>query len=184
MDVNSVLFFVLSFILLIALIIIIIRVGISRLESAIGIMGDGIPVGNVTPNWNLPDIYGITQHTPSSSSQWQFLIFCDYGLAAFPSVIEGIRTLSQEKDLQVLLITIASLDVCRAMARGLRLTIPVVSVDDDFYQQFRVRVMPFGYLVDSSGVVQWKGLVNESEQMNYIWYLANQVIHQNETARG
>ncbi|MGI9060311.1 MAG: hypothetical protein ACR2H5_17240 [Ktedonobacteraceae bacterium] len=48
--------------------------GLGRLESSIGIMSDGIVIGKAAPAWNLPDLQGVLQRTPTHDS-WQFLIF-------------------------------------------------------------------------------------------------------------
>lgn len=159
------------------------RIGFARLESSIGIMSDGIPVGKAVPSWSLPDLQGVFQRTPTHAT-WQFLIFADYSLGAFPLVIVGMHMLSSEENLQVLLLSRGSREVCAATAHGLNLQIPVVPVENTLYDQFRLRVMPFGFLIDPTGVVHWAGLVNSDVQMRHIWHLVQEVEREIEFVKG
>lgn len=168
MDLVVYLFFVVVIVLLAATILFLLMLGLGRLESAIGILGDGIRAGDPAPSWSLPDTTGIQRCTPSHI-RWQFLIFADTSLGGFQSVVSGIETLSRSEEIEVLVFSRDNVEFCRAMARGLNLSIPVIAVSDHFYELFRVRVMPFGTLIDPDGIVQWAGLVNTEEYMRHIW---------------
>jgi hypothetical protein len=157
--------------------------GFGRLESSIGIMSDGIAAGKAAPAWSLPDLQSVLQKTPTHDN-WQFLIFADRALGGFPPVIVGMHALSVEDNLQVLVISRDSQEISAAMARGLNLQVPVISVDDAFYERFRVRVMPFGFLIDPSGAVHWSGLASSEEQMRHAWQLTRKVDHEIEMKRG
>jgi len=159
------------------------RTGFARLESSIGIMSDGIPIGKAAPPWNLPDLQGVFQSTPTHDT-WQFLIFADRSLGGFLPVIAGMHALSVEDTLQVLQLSRDSQEFCAAMARGLDLQVPVVPVEDSLYDQFRVRVMPFGFLIDPTGVVRWRGLVSSEEQMRHVWHLIRELEREIAVVRG
>lgn len=183
MDFSAFLFICVALLLIVATILVVISTGIGRLESSIGIISDGIPIGRAAPSWNLSDLQGVFQRTPTHD-KWQFLIFADRSLGGFLPVIAGMHALSVEDNLQVLQLSRDSQEFCAAMARGLDLQVPVVPVEDTFYDQFRVRVMPFGFLIDPTGVVRWRGLVSAEEQMRHVWHLIRELDREIEVVRG
>jgi hypothetical protein len=182
MDLSALLFIGVAVLLIVAAIMVVIQAGFARLESSIGIMGDGIPVGKVAPSWHLPDLYGVSHGTPTQRN-WQFLIFADHSLGGFPLVVAGMHRLSAEEHLEVILLSRDSPEFCAAMVRGLDLQVPVVHVGNDFYHRFRIRVMPFGFLINPIGIVRWAGLVSSEEQMKHVWHLAYDIDHENEVVR-
>jgi hypothetical protein len=156
--------------------------GFGRLESSIGIMSDGIVIGKAAPAWNLLDLQGVLQRTPTHDN-WQFLIFADRALGSFPLAVAGIHALSVEDNLQVLVMSRDNEEISTAVARGLNLRVPVVSVEHAFYERFRVRVMPFAFLIDPSGIVRWTDLAISEEQMRHVWHLTRKVEHEIEMIR-
>lgn len=177
MDLVTYLFFVVVFILLVATLAFLLMLGLGRLESSIGIYSDGIRAGDPAPSWSLPDISGTLRGTPTHA-RWQFLIFADTILGAFPSLVAGIQAFVQEDEVDILVHSRDNTEFCRAVARSLQLSVPIVSVDDHFYRRFRVRVVPFGTLVDPAGVVRWSGLINTEEQMRHIWQTIRRIEHE------
>ena len=182
MDFGALLFICITLLLIVATLLVLIRTGFARLDGSIGIMSDGISVGKAVPSLSLLDLQGRPQNIPTRDL-WQFLIFADYILGAFPLVVSGLFTLSREEDLQVLILSRESRENNAAVARGLNIPVPIVSVEDTVYDQFRVRVMPFACLIDPIGVVHWKGVVNTGEQMTHIWNVAHTLDRETEVVK-
>ncbi len=175
--VQAIIFLVAACILLALTLLAILRQGFLRLESSIGIARDGLPIGAVAPALSLPDLAG-RAHAIPSMSRWQFLVFGDRSLVAFPGVVSGVNilhalaTAAQEgDDLEVLILSRDSPELCWAMAEGLGLEAPAIPVDQAVYTRFHVRVSPFACLIDPRGIVQWKGLINTADQMVHAWRL-------------
>lgn len=146
-----------------------VRIGFARLESSIGIARDGLPPGKSAPSWRLLDLEGRLRVTPASD-HWQFLIFAEHSLASFPNLVAGMNHLAVTvQELEVLILSRESREFCEAMARALDLTVPIVQVDQALYDKFRVRVMPFAFLLDSGGIVRWVSLVNTGQQLSHAW---------------
>src|SRR5260370_13272321 len=99
MDAGAFLFVCVALILIAATLFIMMSAGFARLESSIGIMRDGIPLGKQAPSWQLSDTQGDYYMTPTNE-KWQFLIFANYSLCAFPLMITVMHALSSEKHLQ------------------------------------------------------------------------------------
>lgn len=182
MDVSAALFIAVALGLMAATVLLVIHTGFARLNSIIGIMGDGLPMGQLVPSWKLPDVHGILHQTPALD-RWQFLIFIDKSLGGYPLLISGMHILSAETELEVLQLSRDSKAFCAAMACGLDLRIPVISVPSTLYDQYRVRIMPFAFLLDPAGHVHWRGLVNSGEQMKHLWRLVREVDPQVAAAR-
>ncbi len=150
----------------------IIRTGFARLGSSIGIARDGFPPGKVVPAWSLPDIDGRLHVTPAGD-HWQLLVFANRALVGFPELIEGMHAISKTvEDLEVLVLSSEDQEHNIVTAQGLDLQVPIVTVDQSFYDRFRVRVMPFAFFLDPRGIVRWVGLVSTEDQLFHAWRMA------------
>ncbi len=169
---QSVAFLVIASVFLILSLLLIVQTGVVRLESLIGIARDGIPPGKTAPPWNLPDVAGQVRKTPADD-HWQFLIFADHALGRFPDLVAGMHYLaSTVEGLEVLVLSRRNQEICEAIVRGLDLQVPVVPVDSALYDYYKVRVMPFVFLLDPHGMVHWCGLVNSKALLVQVWHLA------------
>lgn len=181
MDVAAGITFLGAEVVLIALALLaLVRTGFARLESSTGILRDGLPVGKVAPSWSLPDITRQLRSSPAGE-RWQFLIFADRSLIAFPSLAAGMNHLGlTTPELEVLMLSRDSRELCEATVQALNLQLPVMPVDQAFYHRFRVRVMPFAFLLDPGGTIRWLGLVNTEAQLTHVW----QIIRATEDTNG
>jgi len=156
----------------------IIRTGFARLGSAIGITRDGFPPGKAVPPLNLPDVDGHLRVTPAGD-HWQILLFANRSLVAFPELIAGIHHLARSvQELEVLILSNESREDCAITAQGLDLQVPIIPVTPAFYDRFRVRVMPFAFLLDPRGIVRWVGLVKSEDQLFHAWRMTGATVHQ------
>lgn len=155
----------------------ILRIGFMRLESPLGILRDGIRPGKRAPAWQELDSQGRTRGIPTRD-RWQFLLFGDRSLVAFPGVVEGANYLAaHEPELDVLVLSRDSAELCHAAEQGLGLRAPVIPVSQSTYHRFNVRVMPLSMIIDPGGVVKWVALVNNAEQMIYGWETCQALEH-------
>ncbi len=163
-------------VLIVLVLLAIVRTGLMRLDSSAGIWRDGLPPGKVAPPWSLPDLEGHLRVTPAGD-HWQFLIFADHSLSAFPDLVAGMNHLATAvQELEVLVLSRDNRDLCEATVRALDLHVPIVQVDQAFYNRFWVRVMPFAFLLDPRGIVRWVGLINTEEQLFHTWRMIRATI--------
>jgi hypothetical protein len=173
----GILFLSVALVLIAATVLQIVRTGYARLDSSIGILRDGIPPGKPAPSWSLPDLEGHLRVTPAGD-HWQLLLFANLALVAFPDLVAGINHLAQAvEELEVLILSHEDRQHCEAAAQGLDLQVPLVPVDPAFYERFRVRAIPFAFLVDPRGIVRWVGLVNTEEQLFHLWRINQVTVH-------
>jgi hypothetical protein len=167
---TSIAFLIVAFLLVVLVLFGIIRTGLAQLESSIGIQRDGLPPGKVAPSWSSLDLTGHLRTTPAGD-HWQLLLFADHSLASFIDVVTGINYLvTVTQDLEVLVLSRESRDLCESTARVLDLEVPIVPVEQTIYDAFRVRVMPFAFLLDAKGIVRWRSLVNREAQLTHAWH--------------
>ena len=156
----------------------IVRTGFARLGSAVGIARDGFPPGKVAPPWSLPDLEGHLRVTPAGD-HWQLLIFANRALVAFPELVDGMHHLAQAtQDLEIVLISYEDKENNTVTAQGLDLQVPVVAVDQAFYDRYRVRVMPFVFFLDPRGIVRWVGLANSEAELFHAWRMIRATVAQ------
>lgn len=151
------------------------RLATLRLDSPLGRLRDGLLEGTPAPEWELRDAAGRPRRVPHGS-KWQLLVFGDYTLVEFPGVVAALRSLEQERDdLEILMLSRVDQKVTVRTAQALNLDVPIVSVDDDLYWRYNVRVMPFVFVVQPDGVVRSSGVVSAEEVLLNMWRVARAV---------
>lgn len=147
-----------------------VRIGLLRLESPLGIVRDGLPGGAPAPRWRLPDTDGGVQQVPSGA-EWQLLLFSDHSLREFPELGAAVTALRErEPGLEAVVLPSKNAELAAETARAIGLDVPVVPVDRDFYWHHNVRVMPFLILLDREGVVLAEGLADNDSRLEMIWH--------------
>lgn len=160
-----------------------IRLATLRLDSPLGRLRDGLLEGTPAPPWELRDATGLPRNVPHGS-KWQLLVFGDYTLVEFPGIVSALQRLGREHDdLEILLLSRVEENVTVRAAQALRLDVPVVSVDDDLYWRYNVRVMPFVFVVQPDGVVRSSGVVSDEEVLLNMWRVARAVPLQHAGSR-
>lgn len=180
---TSITFLVLEFLLIVFVLLAILRTGFAQLESSVGIQRDGLLPGKAAPSWSLLDLAGHLRTTPAGD-HWQLLVFADHSLASFLDVVAGMNHLvTSSQDLEVLMLSREGRELCESTARALDLHVPIIPVDQRLYDGFRVRVMPFAFLLDARGVVRWRSLVNREEQLTHAWHTIRSLEQEHSISR-
>jgi hypothetical protein len=159
--------------LLVALtLLVLIGVGIVRLESPLGVLRDGLQPGERAPRWALRDLDGVERRSPSS--RWQLLVFGDHSLREFGGFAEALNRLQENSpELEIVLLSRGHPDLTDYILRQvLDLRVPIVHVDEAFYRRYDVRVMPFLYFIDPGGVIRAPAIVNQERTLLRMWQLA------------
>jgi hypothetical protein len=155
------------------------RMGYMRLDSRIGIVKDGVAPGEKTPHWRLEDVNGRLLTSPAhDGDRWQLVVCVDRSLGGFPGLVNQMREFSTNTpDLEVIVLARESPEICAAIVRGLQLDVPIISVTQQVYDSYKVRVLPFLFLLDAHGIVVWKGLFMTGEQLAHTWRTAHALTH-------
>jgi hypothetical protein len=158
-------FIVIAVFLGVAAIFGVLGVGQIALSGAHAIERDGLARGQRAPRWSLPDSAGIVRTSPSAS-RLQLIVFADHSLKSFPSVVAGLRQLSEAGEVEIVILTRGRQESADALIGQLGLgAIPVLAGSAAIYGSYNVRVMPFAIFVDSAGLVRASSLVNHDWQI-------------------
>jgi hypothetical protein len=176
----SLLFFLVALVASGLALLVTVRIGFGRLESAIGIARDGPRRGGAAPKWHALDDRGQERNVPNRS-RWQLLVFADHCLQSFPDLITAMNRFQAEPvAFEVIVVARGSAHLVRTAAGTLGNAVPIVSVDQAFYDRHNVRVMPYAVLVDDQGIVRWTGIANHEGQLRHALRMArgdNAAIH-------
>jgi hypothetical protein len=155
-------FIVIAVILCGAAVFAVLGAGQIALSGADAIERDGLARGRRAPRWNLTDSAGFARTSPPASSL-QLIVFADHSLESFPSVVAGLRQLS---DVEIVILTRGPSESAVSVLRQLGLgDVPVVAGSASLYAAYNVRVMPFAIFVDPAGLVRASSLVNHDWQV-------------------
>jgi hypothetical protein len=168
----SVVFIIVAILSLFLALLMIIRVGYGRLESALGIARDGPKRNHPAPTWQATDNTGKGQCVPSEG-RWQLLIFADHNLASFPELIAATNRLPAGiDDLDVMVLARSRAGLSAETIAALGISAPIVMVDQQLYDQYKVRVMPYVVLVNENGIVKWTGIGSNEGQLRRVLHQA------------
>jgi hypothetical protein len=152
--------------------LVILRLGLLRLESRFGIWNDGLKIGQKAPAGEYITSDRSIISIPSQA-KWQLLLFVDHSLASFTDLVLGVHHLTEKPEgLEILMVARRDQASCQSIAQNLGLKIPIIPVEHEFYTRYRVRVMPFVTILDPQGKVFGTGLVNTEEQLFLLWKTA------------
>jgi len=155
---------------LILLVILLYRqLGIMYLGSAEGVSRDGLAPGAKAPDFNLTDQYGNAQRLTDYRGKPTVLLFgsphCSPCRILLPQLHDWAKA---HPDVGVLWLNAASEEESLKMVSDTGATLPIVpyTPQENLMDKYRVRVTPFMFLVDESGIVKVKGLVNTKSGMD------------------
>jgi hypothetical protein len=120
---------------------------------------DGLARGQRAPSWSLSDSAGVIRSSPPACPL-QLIVFADHSLKSFPSVLDGLRALT-DADLEIIVLTRGPGELAAGLLGQLGLSgVRVVTGSPAIYAGYNVRVMPFAIFVDSAGEARASSLVN------------------------
>lgn len=170
----AILFLVLALVLCVAVALAILAAtDIYYLSGSRSLMEDGLRRGTLAPSWALPDTTQKVEHSPPKQTPLQLIVFSDHSLKSFPSVAEGLRSLSERTDLDIVLLTRRKNDLVQPTLAMLELEhIRIVYGTPELYAKYNVRVMPFMTFIDALGVIRASSLINHAWQVETLYRLA------------
>jgi hypothetical protein len=144
-----------------------------QLKGRDALQRDGLRPGSLAPAWALADSSGTIYRSPPSRPI-QLLVFADNSLRLFPSVVDGLRELSETAaELEIVVLLRQQNDSILPTLRILGLPeLPVLTGSESLYGRYNVRVMPFLIFVDSERRVRTGSLVNHDWQVTTLYRTA------------
>jgi len=169
----SVIFTVISFLLCVAAVLAVFGIIHVYMSGPDAIERDGMLSGSVAPSWSLSDSAGRIHQSPPASGL-QLIIFGNHALKAFPSLLEGLRELSDlDPALDIVVLSDGDSSLTAPFFEVIGLGhFAVIAGSRSLYARYNVRVSPFMILVDSAGRVRASSLVNHDWQVTTLYKIA------------
>lgn len=178
---QAVLFIVVAGLVLLLAALAIFRLAVLRLESPLGRQRDGLMQGSDAPRWRLIDSARVPRQVPGSRGL-QVLLFADHSIVAFAPLAAELERLRQDDlDLEAVMVSRTDTETTIAACEEVGLDIPIVVVDDRFYRQHNVWVMPHILFLNHRGKILVAGNVSEATSLTNMWRHAR-MLH--DTERG
>jgi methylamine dehydrogenase accessory protein MauD len=165
--------YIVLWILVVVLILLVIllyrQLGIMYLGSAEGVSRDGLTPGTKAPDFSLKDQYDNPQRLSDYRGRPTVLLFgsphCSPCRILLPQLHDWAKA---HPEVGVLWLNAASDEESLKFASDTGSTLPIApyTPQENLMDKYRVRVTPFMFLVDESGVVKVKGLVNTKAGMD------------------
>ncbi len=138
------------------------------------IMNTGLSIGESAPSIDILDVSSRRVALGMERGKRTLLLFISTGCSTCASLIPGLKELARHEkdDLEVYLIAFGtSLEASRefAEAHSLDSIIPLI-LSDELALRYKITISPYGILVDKSGVLRAKGLVNTLADIESLLY--------------
>ncbi|GGB44683.1 hypothetical protein GCM10011409_22840 [Lentibacillus populi] len=170
---SNIALWILLILVIISLIMVFRQFGEVYLKSSDSISRDGLAIGEKTPELNIPLVNG---NGKFNNAMFQYnptlLTFVSPNCGACKNMVPELKdAIYQYKDrFNFILITIGKKEENQQLIQNFDIS-DVLYVDEDMkvFQDFRVRVTPFAFMVNEDGVVIEKGLNNGMDHIrNFI----------------
>jgi methylamine dehydrogenase accessory protein MauD len=149
---------------LIALVILLYRqLGIMYLGSAEGVSRDGLARGAKAPDFSLTDQYGNAQRLADYRGKPSVLLFGSPHCSPCRILLPQLHDWSKaHPEVGILWLNAASPEESLKFVSDTGASLPIApySPQENLMDRYKVRVTPFMFLLDESGIVRAKGLVN------------------------
>lgn len=165
---QAIVFIVVAALAATACVLALLRVGVIRLESPLGIHRDGLPAGASAPRIHAVAADGTEVRVPSGD-RYQFLLFSDHSLTEYPEVAAAVGELADARGAAVVVLTQRDPALTVAVLEAMELDLPVVRTSAEGYWDFNVRVMPFATVLSPGGTVLAVGVVSTPERVATLW---------------
>ncbi len=158
----------------IALVLVFRSVGTVFLASREGIYRDGLQIGTKAPLFRAYE-HGEERSLGDYVGKWLVLVFAAPACQICLNLIPGLEILREDlgKEAEVLILLRAGDEVAADYRQITNTTMPVLAIGQrGVAEQWLVRVSPFAHILDPSGVIKAKGLVNTVENVTHLLYEA------------
>lgn len=171
--VYSVVFTVISFLLCVAAVLAVFGIIHVYMSGSGAIERDGIIPGSVAPAWSIADSAGRVRRSPPASGL-QLIVFGNHSLKAFPSLLDGLRDLSDlDPSLDIVILSDGDSSLTGPFFKVIGLGhFAIIAGSRSLYARYNVRVSPFMIMVDSAGRVRASSLVNHDWQVMTLYKIA------------
>ncbi|MGH2455292.1 MAG: peroxiredoxin family protein [Candidatus Limnocylindria bacterium] len=154
-----------------ALLLVLRTFGSFYLSTASGVSRDGIPIGALAPDFELPALDGTRFGLRSLRGRWLVLFFADPMCQECYVLLDALNRLQTQlgKTGSLVFMFRGELEDARAFPALAKASIPVIPIGRrGLIERYRVRVSPFVQIVDPQGIVRAKGVARHTDSIAHL----------------
>ncbi len=136
---------------------------------------EGLPIGEQAPLFSALDQDGKIIKLEDFQGQRRILAFISPGCSACPGTIEVLnRVVQNDHHLAVIVVGSSDSELNRVFAAEHNAQMPILTPDLDLARKtYRIQRVPFLYVLDETGAIRAKGVVNRSGHLQDLLTMAD-----------
>ena len=161
------------------------QLGQMYLGTAQGVARDGLSAGERAPDFTVADLEGQPVSRADFLGLPLLLVFGSPHCTPCRTLIPDLNVFAEERreELRVLFLSRGDTEEARQLVSETDLRVPVaVHPDENLPEQYKTRVSPFAFLIDSEGIVQAKGLANNRDHLTMLMDMSREKAHSHNGA--
>jgi methylamine dehydrogenase accessory protein MauD len=161
----------------VAIFVLLRQLGIMYLGTAQGVARDGLAPSTKAPEFALSDLDGRPVTLADRLGMPLVMVFGSTTCGPCRQLMPDLQRFAADRRdaLRVLFLCRGSAEEARRFASELDVQVPVAVLPDEaLAEQYKVRVTPFGFLIDAEGVVRAKGLTNNYSHLEMLERMASE----------
>lgn len=151
------------------------QMGLMYLGTAQGVSRDGIAVGKQAPAFTMLDGGGHMVSLADFRGRPLLLVFGAPNCKPCQNLIPDLNVFARERaaEMSVLFLSRGDAHTNAEFIRAYEIEVPVLTQEDSSdADRYQARVTPFGFLIDSEGIIRAKGLVNNRDSLELLVRMA------------
>ena len=161
------------------------QLGQMYLGTAQGVARDGLSAGERAPDFTVADLEGRPVSRADFLGLPLLLVFGSPHCTPCRTLIPDLNVFAEERreELRVLFLSRGDTDEARQLVSETGMRVPIaVHPDENLPEQYKTRVSPFAFLIDSEGIVQAKGLANNRDHLTMLMDMSREKAHSHNGA--
>ncbi len=161
------------------------QLGQMYLGTAQGVARDGLSAGERAPDFTVADLEGQPVSRADFLGLPLLLVFGSPHCTPCRTLIPDLNVFAEERreELRVLFLSRGDTEEARQLVSETGMRVPIaVHPDENLPEQYKTRVSPFAFLIDSEGIVQAKGLANNRDHLTMLMDMSREKAHSHNGA--
>ncbi len=161
------------------------QLGQMYLGTAQGVARDGLSAGERAPDFTVADLEGRPVSRADFLGLPLLLVFGSPHCNPCRTLIPDLNVFAEERqeELRVLFLSRGDADEARQLVSETGMRVPIaIHPDENLPEQYKTRVSPFAFLIDSEGIVQAKGLANNRDHLTMLMDMSREKAHSHNGA--
>jgi methylamine dehydrogenase accessory protein MauD len=129
----------------------------------------GLKKGTRAPDFRLPSVQGTEVSLLDYADSKLFLVFMQSGCGPCKNIVPELNRIQALGGIQVLVIHKGDLEASRKWTSDLQARFPVLAQEDwTVSKRYQVFATPFAFVIDTTGVIVSKGIINNKEHVSFV----------------